>query len=320
MPHPWLIYEITGWTWDSGSKNYGYWDVTWVDGNVTNWQYSVNAVHGPTTLITFVPRGPAGIQGAKGTQGLQGLQGRIGQGIQGPQGTQGTGGLQGTTGSFGGVTFDYTYDATTTNSDPGTGGLRINNSTLSSGTAMYIDNRDDNFIDISTFLATIDDSTFTDGTISNTDFQGTMQDVVATDMTIRSSSADGLSSNNSSFDNGTMSGSVFDGGTISNSNLVDFDMDINKEFEAPITDETFFAIKNEKTGETEKINFAQLYDEVSKKTAQALKVNVDAASGDDKNQGTMLQPVQTLEKAFELCLEKAGGDLNRNAINNAVHI
>jgi hypothetical protein len=168
--------------------------------------------------------------------------------------------------------------------------------------------------------STIDDSTFTDGTISNTDFQGTMQDVVATDMTIRSSSADGLSSNNSSFDNGTMSGSVFDGGTISNSNLVDFDMDINKEFEAPITDETFFAIKNEKTGETEKINFAQLYDEVSKKTAQALKVNVDAASGDDKNPGTMLQPVQTLEKAFELCLEKAGGDLNRNAINNAVHI
>ena len=157
--HHWLIYEITGWTWDSGSKNYGYWDVTWVDGNVTNWQSSVNAVHGPTTLITFVPRGPAGIQGAQGTQGLQGLQGRIGQGIQGPQGTQGTGGLQGTTGSFGGVTFDYTYDATTTNSDPGTGGLRINNSTLSSGTAMYIDNRDDNFIDISTFLATIDDST-----------------------------------------------------------------------------------------------------------------------------------------------------------------
>ena len=168
--------------------------------------------------------------------------------------------------------------------------------------------------------STIDDSVFTDGTISNTDFQGTMQNVVATDMTIRSSSADGLSSNNSTFDNGSMSGSVFDGGTISNSNLVDFDMEINKEFEAPIDDEAFFAVKNERTGETEKINFAQLYDEVSRKTQQALKVNVDAASGDDKNPGTMLQPVQTLERAFELCLEKAGGDLNRNAINNAVHI
>jgi len=157
--HHWLVYEITGWTWDSGSKNYGYWDVNYVDGNVTNWQSSVNAVHGPATLISFIPRGPAGIQGAQGTQGLQGLQGRTGAGIQGSQGTQGFSGLQGTSGSFGGVTFDYTFDSTTTNGDPGTGGLRINNSTLSSGTAMYIDNRDDNFIDISTFLATIDDST-----------------------------------------------------------------------------------------------------------------------------------------------------------------
>jgi len=157
--HHWLIYEITGWTWNGASKTYGYWDVNYVDGNVTNWQTSVNAIHGPTTLITFVPRGPGGIQGAQGTQGLQGLQGLTGAGTQGVQGPQGTLGLQGTTGSFGGVTFDYTFDSSVANGDPGTGKLRINNATLSSGTAMYIDNRDDNFIDISTFLATIDDST-----------------------------------------------------------------------------------------------------------------------------------------------------------------
>jgi len=168
--------------------------------------------------------------------------------------------------------------------------------------------------------STIDDSTFTDGTISNTAFQGTMENVVATDMTIRSSSADGLSSNNSSFDNGTMAGSVFSGGTIDKSKLVDFDMELNKEFEPPLNEESYFAIRNEKTGATEQINFAQLFDEVSKKTAQALKVNVDAGSGDDANPGTMMQPVRTLERAFELCLEKAGGDLNRNAVNNAVHI
>ena len=168
--------------------------------------------------------------------------------------------------------------------------------------------------------STIDDSLFTDGTISNTSFTGTMDNVVATDMTIRSSSADGLSSNNSSFENGTVSGSVFDGGTITNSKLVDFDMELNNEFEPPIDDESYFAIRNEKTGETEQISFGALYDEVSKKTAQALKVHVDAGSGDDSNPGTQLQPVQTLERAFELCLEKAGGDLNRNAVNNAVHI
>ena len=168
--------------------------------------------------------------------------------------------------------------------------------------------------------STIDDSVFTDGAISNTSFTGTMENVVATDMTIRSSSADGLSSNNSSFDNGTVSGSVFDGGTITNSNLVDFDMNLSKEMDPPIDDESFFAVKNEKTGETEKVNMAELFDDISRRTAQALKVHCDAGSGDDDNPGTQLQPVRTLERAFELCLEKAGGELNRNAINNAVHI
>ena len=139
-------------------------------------------------------------------------------------------------------------------------------------------------------------------------------------MTIRSSSADGLGANNSTFDNGALSGSVFSGGTIDRSRLADFDMDLSKEFEAPIDDESYFAIRNEQTGETEQINFGQLFEEVSKKTAQALKVHVDAGSGDDKNPGTMLAPVRTLERGFELCLEKAGGELNRNAINNAVHI
>ena len=168
--------------------------------------------------------------------------------------------------------------------------------------------------------STIDDSTFTDGAISNTSFTGTMDNVVATDMTIRSSSADGLSANNSSFENGTVSSSVFDGGTVQNANLVDFDMNLTNETDPPIDDETFFAIKNEKTGQTEKVNMAQLYDDISRRTAQALKVHADAGSGDDSFPGTQLQPVRTLERAFELCLEKAGGDLNRNAINNSVHI
>ena len=97
-------------------------------------------------------------------------------------------------------------------------------------------------------------------------------------------------------------------------------MDLTKEFEAPMVEESYFAIRNEKTGDTEQISYKQLFDEVSKSTAQALKVHADAGSGSDDNQGTMLAPVRTLERAFELCLEKAGGELNRNAINNAVHI
>ena len=157
--HHWLVYEITDWTWDSGAKNYGYFDVTYVDGNVTNWQTAVNAVHGPATLITFIPRGPAGIQGAQGLQGLQGLQGNTGAGVQGPQGLQGNLGLQGAEGSFGGITFDYTFSTDTVNNDPGIGNLKFNNSTYSSATALYIDDRDDNFINIEPFLRTVDDST-----------------------------------------------------------------------------------------------------------------------------------------------------------------
>jgi hypothetical protein len=168
--------------------------------------------------------------------------------------------------------------------------------------------------------STIDDSLITNSIISDSTFTGSMENVVSTNMTIKSGTADGLGANNSTFENGTLAGSVFDGGTINKSTLADFDMQLTKEFEAPLEEESYFAIRNEKTGETEQISYKQLFDEVSKSTAQALKVNVDAASGDDTNPGTMLQPVATLERAFELCLEKAGGELNRNAINNAVHI
>jgi len=119
---------------------------------------------------------------------------------------------------------------------------------------------------------------------------------------------------------GGITKSTFDGGVITNSDLVDFDMDLTQTFDPPIDEESYFAIKNAKTGETEQISYKQLFDEVSKSTAQALKVHVDAASGNDANPGTQLQPVKTLDRAFELCLEKAGGSYDRNALNNAVHI
>lgn len=166
----------------------------------------------------------------------------------------------------------------------------------------------------------IDQSTITNSEISNTSFTGTMNGVVAQNMTITSSSASGFAQSQSTFDAGGITQSTFDGGVISNSDLVDFDMNLNKKFDPPLDEESYFAIKNVKTGETEQLSYKQLFDEVSKSTAQALKVHVDASSGDDTNPGTMLQPVQTLERAFELCLEKAGGSLNRNALNNAVHI
>ena len=47
----------------------------------------------------------------------------------GPQGTTGTQGTQGIEGSFGGATFYYTFEANTTNANPGSGDLRLDNST-----------------------------------------------------------------------------------------------------------------------------------------------------------------------------------------------
>ena len=57
--------------------------------------------------------------------------------------------------------LDYTWKAETINNDPTPGYLKLNNATYASATALYIDDRDDNFIDIQPFLRTIDDSTST---------------------------------------------------------------------------------------------------------------------------------------------------------------
>jgi hypothetical protein len=120
-------------------------------------------VQGDTGLQGTTGAGTQGVQGVQGDLGFQGVQGFPGpigpQGVQGADGIQGGGGLQGITGGFGGITFDYTYSINIAASDPGSGILKFNNATLSSATTLYIDDRDDNFVDIQPFLRTIDDST-----------------------------------------------------------------------------------------------------------------------------------------------------------------
>jgi len=75
-----------------------------------------------------------------------------------PKGDKGD---KGDTGNFGGATFDYTFDTSTVDSDPGTGKVRFNNSNISSATSLYIDDTDDGGTDIQSYLRTIDDSTST---------------------------------------------------------------------------------------------------------------------------------------------------------------
>ena len=108
-------------------------------------------------------QGIQGVQGVQGTQGIQGVQGTQGiqgiQGVQGVQGTQGTQGVQGTEGNFGGAAFDYTFDSSTVDADPGQGKLRLNQTTVTAASYLYIHHDDDNFVDVSSYLDTIDDST-----------------------------------------------------------------------------------------------------------------------------------------------------------------
>ena len=106
-------------------------------------------IYGNTGIISATSIYAAGslLTGAQGTQGVQG--------ITGGQGTQG---IQGTVGSFGGATFDYTFDSGISTADPGTGRLKFNYVGLSTVTEMYIDDEDDNGTDIQSFMRTIDDS------------------------------------------------------------------------------------------------------------------------------------------------------------------
>lgn len=57
------------------------------------------------------------------------------------------------------VSLPYTFSTTTTDSDPGSGVLRLNNATQSSATVIYVDDEDENANDVSALIATFDDST-----------------------------------------------------------------------------------------------------------------------------------------------------------------
>ena len=117
------------------------------------------------------PTGPAGATGPTGATGPSGLTGPAGPtgpkgdtgpaGPQGPQGQTGNTGPTGPQGQFGGASFEYQFDTTTSDNDPGSGNVRLNNSTQNTATHIYVDKTDANSIDIDDYMRTIDDSTST---------------------------------------------------------------------------------------------------------------------------------------------------------------
>jgi hypothetical protein len=85
------------------------------------------------------PAGTTGTQGTQGTQGLTGVAGVTGAGATGATGTVGLTGATGPIGVAGGDSFRYTYDTTTTDADPGSGNVRLNNATMANVTQAFID-------------------------------------------------------------------------------------------------------------------------------------------------------------------------------------
>lgn len=118
------------------------------------------------------PTGPQGDAGAAGVTGATGPTGPTGaNGVTGATGPTGPTGPQGVTGATGatGVTgaqgdkggLRYAFSTTTAAADPGQGVFRLNNATIASVTAMYIDNLTVEGTDVSAFLDTWDDSSST---------------------------------------------------------------------------------------------------------------------------------------------------------------
>jgi len=163
--HHFVIYEVSDVTWDSVSKNWAKFSVSYIASGAVpldNWD-NVLSDHGPDTVITFVPSGNTGAQGVQGMQGLQGLQGVQGlqgpqgpQGVQGTQGFQGVQGLQGTTGIFGGLSFEFTFNPATDTFPANTGEVKVNNSNLTIGDRITISDDDRNGTDIQGILNSID--------------------------------------------------------------------------------------------------------------------------------------------------------------------
>ncbi len=111
--------------------------------------------------------GQTGATGATGAVSPTGQTGSDGNtGATGAIGVTGTTGATGAEGSFGGASFLFEIDATTSaKADPGNGKFRLNSvhnpgsTDQNQATHVYLDDLDTNGVDIQSYLRTIDDST-----------------------------------------------------------------------------------------------------------------------------------------------------------------
>ena len=118
--------------------------------------------------ITFNPLSGKFDMVGDGASGVTGVTGPTGVGITGVTGSQGVTGVTGQTGATGptGVTGptiagakSWSYDSTTTDSDPGAGKIRFNNAWPGSATFAYVSTTDLGSADATAWLDSLDDST-----------------------------------------------------------------------------------------------------------------------------------------------------------------
>ncbi len=110
------------------------------------------------------PTGATGATGSAGSNGATGATGAGATGATGPQGATGTpAGATGATGASGphsgAIAIHYTFSTTTTDSDPGSGILRLNNATQGSSTLIFADLLDISAVDWTLGLDEMDTST-----------------------------------------------------------------------------------------------------------------------------------------------------------------
>ena len=134
-----------GYETDTGLFKIGDGSNTWVD-------ISYGGLKGPTGPLGPTGAGSTGVGGATGAAGATGATGFTGAtGVTGATGAASTvtgpTGFTGPTGVAGAIgpgmsTFDYIFSTDTTNTNPGSGRFKVNNTTMSAATQVYINNTD----------------------------------------------------------------------------------------------------------------------------------------------------------------------------------
>ena len=101
--------------------------------------------------------GATGVSGATGAAGTNGAVGATGvSGATGAVGPTGVSGATGASGAVGGNTQNYTFDnSSIVAGDPGSGKLRMNNATIASVTALYVNYNNAAAIDVHLWLASL---------------------------------------------------------------------------------------------------------------------------------------------------------------------